>query len=245
MRSLIALAIVSAGCSRAVSPLIVPNQSAVVLSGGPNTSMTYLARTSGGVLAIDLGWSANDEALTRALRTLGASAADVRWVFLTHSHRDHVGAWPMVRHARIYIAAAEESLLVAGKSHGGWIPRAMERIDAAHLPRAGELAVSTFSQDTTIVIGADTLRAYLVPGHTPGSVVYLFRGILFLGDAVTSTVSGGFAPARRGFSSDPKGAAKALAQLWPRLPSDAVRYACTAHARCAAYTPAFLKDVAR
>lgn len=207
--------------------------------------MTYLARTTEGVLAIDLGWSANDDAVVRALRALGGSVADVRWVFLTHSHRDHVGAWPMLRDARVYIAAAEESLLVAAKPHDGWIPRTMERISATRLPSVGELTVSTFSQDTTIILGADTLRAYLVPGHTPGSVVYLFRGILFLGDAVTSTVSGGFAPARRGFSSDPEGAAKALAKLWPRLPPGAARYACTAHARCAAYTPTFLKDVAR
>ena len=207
--------------------------------------MTYLARTADGVLAIDLGWSANQEPLARALRTLGAGVADVRWVFLTHSHRDHVGAWPMLRHARVYIAAAEESLLVATRSHDGWIPRTMERINPTELPSGGELTVRTFSKDTTIVIGVDTLRAYLVPGHTPGSVVYLFRGVLFLGDAVTSTVSGGFAPARRGFSSDPHGAAKSLAALWPRLPPEAVRYACTAHARCAAYTTAFLEDVAR
>ena len=44
------------GCSRAIEPLISPGESAVALTGGPNTSMIYLARTSDGVLAVDLGW---------------------------------------------------------------------------------------------------------------------------------------------------------------------------------------------
>jgi glyoxylase-like metal-dependent hydrolase (beta-lactamase superfamily II) len=112
------------------------------------------------------------------------------------------------------------------------------------------VTVHAFAADTTFVLGAgtgrpDTLRAYVVPGHTVGSAVYLFRGVLFLGDAATHTRRGGFAPARRGYSDDPRAAAASLAALWPRLPAGAVRVACTAHARCAAFTPAFLADVAR
>ena len=233
------------GCGRAIAPLIEPRQSTVALTGGANTSMIYLARTTDGVLAVDLGWWGQRRALARALDTLGASVADVKWVFLTHSHRDHVAAWPVMRHARIHIAGAELPLLVAASTHGGWITRLMDRIKPTRLPRAGELTLHTFNQDTMILVGADTLRAYLVPGHTPGSVVYLFRGVLFLGDAVTYSPAGGFAPARPGFSADPDAAAMHLARLWPRLPPGAIRYACTAHARCAPFTPHFLADVAR
>lgn len=96
-----------------------------------------------------------------------------------------------------------------------------------------------------LVLGADTLRAYMVPGHTAGSVVYLFRGVLFLGDAVTYTRRGGFAPARRGFSDDARAGAANLVHLWGKLPAGTVRYACTAHARCAKFTPHFVEDVAR
>jgi glyoxylase-like metal-dependent hydrolase (beta-lactamase superfamily II) len=105
--------------------------------------------------------------------------------------------------------------------------------------------VRTFATDTTFVLGADTLRAYVVPGHTAGSAVYLFRGVLFLGDAVTYSWWRGFAPARRGYSDDPRAAAANLARLWRRLPPGAVRHVCTAHARCAAFTAGFLGDVAR
>ena len=235
----------SLGCRRAVEPLVVPNRSAVALTGGLNTSMIYLARTSEGVLAIDLGWWGERSALDGALKTLGATASDVRSVFLTHSHRDHIAAWPAVRHARVYVGAIEEPLLVGAAPHGGLVPRWTERMKPSHLPRRGELTVTTLGRDTTILIGADTVRAFMLPGHTAGSVVYLFRGVLFLGDAVTWSRAGGFAPAKQHYSDDPRAAAENLTRLWPRLPAGAVRYACTAHAHCTTFTQRFLDDVAR
>lgn len=237
--------LVAAGCRRAIDPLVVPGRSAVALTGGSNTSMIYLARTADGLLAIDLGWWGQRDALADALGSLGATPSDVKWVFLTHSHRDHLAAWPAVRSARIHVAAAEHPLLVGTTVHGGWVPRWLERLAPSRRPRPGELEVHGFSRDTTFHIGADTLYAYVVPGHTPGSAAYLFRGVLFLGDAVTYSRSGGFAPAARRYSDDADAAARHLARLWPRLPPNAVRHACTAHARCAPFDARFLRDVAR
>jgi glyoxylase-like metal-dependent hydrolase (beta-lactamase superfamily II) len=243
--ALIAAATVGIGCHRAVAPLIVPRESAVALTGGSNTSMLYLARTSEGLLAIDLGWWGYHQAFASALDSLGATAADVRWVLLTHSHRDHIAAWPTVRRAMFYVGGPEQPLLLGTASHRGWIPSLTEYFKSSRLPRAGELAVHAINQDTVILVGADTVRAYVVPGHTPGSVVYLFRGVLFLGDAATYSRSGGFAPAKRGVSDDRRAGAENLARLWARLPPGAVRYACTAHAHCAPFTPQFLADIAR
>lgn len=233
------------GCSRAIAPLTSPGQSAVALTGGPNTSMIYVARTSDGVLAIDLGWWGSEGALTRALLDLGASPSDVDAVFLTHSHRDHIGAWRLVRHARFHVAVPEYSRLVGDTAHGGWIPRLADQILPSDLPPPGELNVQAFARDTSFVLGADTVRAYLVPGHTAGSVVYLFRGILFLGDAATYSRRDGFGPARPGFSDDASSAADNLDRLWSRIPMESVRYVCTAHARCVPFTGEFLQEVAQ
>lgn len=222
-----------------------PRQAAVALTGGSNASMIYVARTSDGVLAIDLGWWGSGPALTRALTSLGATAADVRWVFLTHTHRDHIAAWPAVRRARFHVGDPEQLHFVGRKSHDGWIPRWIERIKATHTPKPDALTITALGQDTMLTVGTDTIRAYLVPGHTSGSVVYLFRGVLFLGDAVTYTRRDGFAPAKRGFSDDPQAAAENLSRLWARLPPGAVRYACTAHARCADFTPQFIESITR
>lgn len=242
------LTLAAAGCAapgRSAAPLAVPGRSAVALTGGPNASLIYAARTSAGVLLIDLGWWGHRPALARALAGLGARPGDVALVFLTHAHRDHVAAWPAVRGARFHVAAPEADRLTGRRRPRGWIPRWAERVKPARLPAPGQLDVRPFAADTVLALGADTLRAYVVPGHTVGSAAYLFRGVLFVGDAVTHTRVGGYAPARRGYSDDPRTAAASLAALWRRLPPGGVRTVCTAHARCAAFTAAFLRDVAR
>lgn len=230
---------------QATRPLVVPSQSAVALTGGPNRSLVYAARTSAGILLIDLGWWGHERALQRALAALNATPADVAFVFLTHAHRDHVSAWPIVRQAQFVVAASEQQRLTGQSRARGWIPRWADRLKPSRLPRPGAIDVRPFTADTMFVLGADTLRAYAVPGHTDGSAAYLFRGVLFVGDAVTYTRAGGFAPARRGYSDDVRAAAASLAALWPRLPTGEVQYVCTAHARCSGFTPAFLDDVAR
>jgi hydroxyacylglutathione hydrolase len=232
-------------CARpATRPVLSPG-TAVALSGGPNTSMIYLARVPGGVIAIDLGWWGADRSVRRALRELRATPSEVTDVFITHSHRDHVGAWRLVRGSRFHLAAAERAAFTGQRLHRGWIPRGAERLRRSPLPRPGEVDVRTFSRDTAFVLGADTLHAFPVPGHTAGSAVYLFRGTLFLGDAVTHTRWGGFAPGGRGYSDDARAAARNLDALWERLPLHKVRYVCTAHAKCSALTAEFLADVRR
>lgn len=242
---LAAIALLVPGCNRPIPMLDAPEHATVAITGGPNTSMLYLARTTDGVLAIDLGWWGYRSPLARALKTLGATPAEVRWVFLTHSHRDHIAAWPAVRHARFFVGASEQPMFTGAAPHRDWISRWSEKITSSRLPRPGEIAIAAITRDTLIAIGADTMRAYLVPGHTRGSVVYLFRGVLFLGDAVTHSRRGGFAPAKRGFSDDARAGAANLARLWARLPPGAVRHACTAHARCTPFTPEFIAEVGR
>lgn len=245
-RSLAAVAItVISGCAPPPARPIAAPGTAIALSGGPNKSMVYLARVPSGIIAVDLGWWGAERSVRRALRDIGASPAELTDVFLTHSHRDHVGAWRLVRGARFRLAAAERAAFTGERRHRGWIPRAAELLKRSGLPRPGEVDVHTFSRDTSFVFGADTLHAYVVPGHTAGSTVYLFRGMLFLGDAATYTRWGGFAPARRGFSDDARTAARNLEALWNRVPRHSVRYVCTAHAKCSPLTPDFLADVRR
>jgi glyoxylase-like metal-dependent hydrolase (beta-lactamase superfamily II) len=121
--------------------------------------------------------------------------------------------------------------------------RLAERLNETNLPDSTQIKVQTFSRDTAYVLGRDTLHAFIVPGHSAGSTVYLFRGVLFAGDAVTHSPVGGFKSAKPQFSDDPREAAKNLALLWRRLPLSQIRVLCTAHAECVPLTPALVSKL--
>lgn len=232
-----------AGCSHRLQPLQQPPESVALTTRGLNVSMIYLARVPAGVVVVDLGWTGAERVLDRGLERLDADAADVVGVFLTHSHRDHIGAWRRVRGAPFHLAAGEEAFLRGEARFRGWIPRLAERIWPSDRPAAGELRLLPFARDTAFAFGADTLRAFRIPGHTEGSAAYLFRGTLFVGDALARPPLTGFRVTAPGFADDPSLARRSLDSLWRRVQPFPVRYVCTAHAKCAEFSPAFLRRV--
>ena len=88
------------GCTKDLQLIQDAPNAVAATTTGPWASMMYVARTDSGVIAIDLGWTGFEEILPELLRQLNARAPEVRFVFLTHAHRDHIAAWPLVRQAR-------------------------------------------------------------------------------------------------------------------------------------------------
>lgn len=223
-------------------PLAAGMGGAVISTTGPSRSMMSLFETEAGVVIVDLGWWGAETDLRETLARQGLDTEHVTAVFLTHAHRDHIAGWPAVRGAAFYLAAAEEPFFFGELEYEGWIPRVADRLVDPEHPARGDVVVRTFAADTAIIMGRDTIHAFLVPGHTPGSTAYLIRGILFAGDAVARTVIGGFRPARSAYSDDFEQAEASLRSLFERLEGYDVRVVCTAHARCGRYTEEFRRD---
>lgn len=244
MRGSILLLLLVSGCALHVPPALqAPPHSVVVSSGGLNRSAIFLLRVEGGIVLIDLGWWGADEALADGLERLGAGTDDVIAVFLTHSHRDHIGAWRSVRHAPFYLAAPEEELLFGRESHGGWLPAWAEAIRSSDRPSPDDVELHAFSTDTAFVFGGDTLRAFAVPGHTAGSAAYVYGGTLFAGDAIARTWLSGFRPALGRYSEDGAEAKRSLESLRARIAPFGVSLVCTSHLKCGAATDQFWADV--
>lgn len=233
------------GCTLDLERVRQPGQAAAVTTTGPWASMIYLARTDSGVIAVDLGWIGAEGALRKGLRELGAAPDDVVAVFLTHSHRDHVRAWPAVRNARFYVAAADVPRLTGHEPHRGPVPRLVDRLLPPPLPKEGELDLVTFSRDTAVVVGADTVRLFTVPGHTPGSAAYVLRGTLFGGDALARTPLYGFRSTKPAYSDDVERSKASVRSLFERVAPLGVRTACTAHGKCAPFDDEFRAAVMR
>jgi glyoxylase-like metal-dependent hydrolase (beta-lactamase superfamily II) len=198
--------------------------------------MIYLARTDSGVIAVDLGWTGAERRLRRGLARLGASPADVKYVFLTHAHRDHTYGWRQVRQARFVLGTDEVPFFTGGRRYRALLPRIGDWLVTYAHPRPDEVSTVPLSRDSMFVFGDDTVFAYPVPGHTPGSMAYVVRGTLFGGDAINWRPWTGFRGARPEFSEDLARSRASLRALWNRLDMSRVRAACTAHAKCGPLT---------
>lgn len=220
------------GCAVNLHHIQDPPRAVAVTTFEPTRSMIYVARTDSGVIVVDLGWTGAGRDLRRGLRRVGSEPAEVRAVFLTHSHRDHIRGWRAVPHATFYLSSSEVPHFTGGRAHWDFASRFAAALFPRVYPSAEDLAVHGFRSDTTIVVGTDTVRAFLLPGHTAGSAAYLLRGVLFVGDALSYSALSGIRGASGRYTVDPDANRASLASLRERAKSFHVEWVCTAHAKC-------------
>jgi glyoxylase-like metal-dependent hydrolase (beta-lactamase superfamily II) len=136
----------------------------------------YFMDTGDGYLIIDAG--SNTDGLAKTMAEVGIAAEDVRWVLLTHSDYDHVGALSLFPEAEIYMSAEELPLLDGRVNRNG--------SGGNSLPEVIDLTALTLVPDLAILTLGDQITAQCIamPGHTIGSMSYLVNGeYLFTGDA--------------------------------------------------------------
>ena len=138
-----------------------------------------------------------------------------------------------MRDAAFYISSNELPHFTDGLAHADFPSRLGEALFPGVYPSAEDIDVRGFDTDTAIAFGSDTVRVFLLPGHTAGSAAYLVRGVLFVGDAMSYSYLSGFRTAVGLYTVDAAGNRESLTSLRERVESYAVEWVCTAHAKCA------------
>jgi hydroxyacylglutathione hydrolase len=188
----------------------------------------FAARAGERVLLFDAGADPEGRGLDAALATLHAQREDVSDIFLTHGHGDHVAAAPLCPRARVHAGAGDAAMI--GK-RGPLMPGSA-RIFSYILPVPPVTVTDALTGAQPIPVGeGDAVRVLPFPGHTPGSMAYLWRGVLFVGDSMnyeTDRLTPSFAP----FTVDVAENRRRIAALPQALPLDEVHVVCTAHAGC-------------
>ena len=105
-------------------------------------------------------------------------------IFLTHAHFDHIGAVDMLRDAfdiPVYIHEAEVSWLSDPMKNGSG--KYMELQNIIVSPPSNDHIIR---QEQTFTIGDFEFEAVFTPGHSPGSVTFIFKedGFAIVGDTL-------------------------------------------------------------
>ncbi|HEX6835019.1 MAG TPA: MBL fold metallo-hydrolase [Polyangia bacterium] len=200
------------------------------------------ARTPDGhVILFDAGADPEGRGLDALLAALHATRADVSDIFFTHGHGDHIAAAPLCPRARLHGGSADGAMMA---KRGPVLPR-FASLMGIILPVPAVTLTDPLQGRTEVPVGGGQ-KVLAVPfaGHTPGSMLYLYDGVLFAGDSMNvdkDKLTPAFAP----FSVDTKQNRANIAALATLVPLDEVKVVCTAHGGCSkeADTKRMLDDV--
>jgi len=210
---------------------------------GDATVNYYLVESPDGVVLVDSGLPGHVTQLEAHLGSTGRSLGDITAVLLTHAHPDHTGSAAAAESAgaEIWIQQHDLAALLGGpraamresKPERRLPPYLLRRPAAlgtiVHIARLGGFGGTPVGDARAFSLGDAGERrlvevpgaplAIALPGHTPGSVGYLFadRGLLFTGDALVTHdgITGRTGPGivSRAFTHDSRSAMETLAKL--------------------------------
>jgi metallo-beta-lactamase class B len=117
----------------------------------------WAVKTSAGIILIDAiyDYSVEDQ-VVEGLKKLGLDPTTIKYVVVSHAHRDHVGGASLLQKrfgARVVMSAADWELIA--NTAGSW-------------PKPTRDMVATDGQRLTL--GDTTVTMYLTPGHTLGTI---------------------------------------------------------------------------
>ena len=124
---------------------------------GEKEYSAWAVKTSAGIILIDaiFDYSVEDE-VVNGLKKLGLDPTTIKYVIVSHAHRDHVGGARLLQErfgARVVMSAADWELLA--NTAGSW-------------PKPTRDMVATDGQRLTL--GDTSVTMYLTPGHTLGTI---------------------------------------------------------------------------
>ena len=200
---------------------------------GPASNWVILSSPSNLTL-IDTGYPSDLAILEESIRHAGHIPQDVRSIYVTHGHSDHIGSAEYYRHtygSTVYAYSGELPNVTRTEHHQVGLKTAIPHFWkwrvatwAWHATRSGgmtDVAVKTvrpFEPDISLDAPGYPIPVFL-GGHTPGHTCYYFPGtkIMVLGDAFVTahptSAKSGPQMLHRIFQSDSEEARRSLAVL--------------------------------
>lgn len=135
-----------------------------VYATGRTSNPVYAVTTSDGVMLLESGYPPDTETVhIEGLRKLGLDPATIKSVVVMHGHNGHYGGAPLLQSrygARVYVSATDWDLMErqAASGRGGAIPK----------------RDMVITEGQPIVLGNFKVMPVAIPGHTAGSMGFIF-----------------------------------------------------------------------
>jgi len=131
---------------------------------GTRQHSSWALQTSGGIVIIDTNFAwATEPEIIEGLTKLGLNLRDIKYVIISHAHGDHdQGAAELQKryNAQVVMGASDwEATLKRPATAPGGVPKR-------------DIAVGP--EGTKLTLGDTTIQIVATPGHTPGTLSYVF-----------------------------------------------------------------------
>lgn len=133
---------------------------------------------------IDSGTYGSEEIIENHLQSIGRSVSDIKGIFLTHAHPDHIGTAAYFQNktkCKIYASAGERR----------WIENIDLQFQERPIPNFYQLAGESSVVDCVVADGDCidleedfTVQVLGTPGHSADEISYIIGGFAFIGDTV-------------------------------------------------------------
>jgi metallo-beta-lactamase class B len=133
-----------------------------VYAVGNSETAVYALTSSEGIVLLDAGFENKAESLVQQIQKLGLDPARVKYILLGHGHADHFGGSKYFQDkygTKIAATAADWDLINAPARGGAGAKPAKDVVLAENQPfKFGDLTITPIE----------------IPGHTPGSLAFIF-----------------------------------------------------------------------
>jgi glyoxylase-like metal-dependent hydrolase (beta-lactamase superfamily II) len=160
----------------------------------------FLLRSTSGYVLIDTGLEEHGDKILDALTQAGIAASEVKYILLTHAHKDHAGSAAQLKEATggtVIAHALDAEIIETGVRQRPMTPApGLLNLILFQLFVKDLLAVRPVKIDRCVVDGEtlhelDGLQVIHTPGHSAGQIAFLWPhegGLLFVGDAAANTL---------------------------------------------------------
>jgi len=140
-----------------------------VYAVGNSETIVYAITTSDGILMIDSGYADRVESVVvPSLQKIGLDPAKVKYILLGHGHGDHFGGSKYFQDhygTKVGTTAADWDLMYAANPPANQNPNANQGRPKKDL---------VLAEGQRIKLGDFTVTPVAIPGHTPGSLAFIF-----------------------------------------------------------------------